>query len=135
MSTPKPDREEVYGKRDRRDVYPGPGKQEKAQNPDRAKKAKPRVAPKPERRPVDERGVVRRGPGGPAGVVAPKKRGMNRKDLPGPTRKRDDEKRRPPKPRTLEEQKFIRDQMRKNRPIGGAGSAKRKPVMPPRGGK
>ena len=65
MSVPKPDRDEVYGKRDRRDVYPGPT--DKIQNnPDRNKKAKPRVAPKPERRPVDERGVVRRGPGGPA---------------------------------------------------------------------
>ena len=48
----KPDRVDVYGKRDLVDVYPGPK--------DTVKKAKTRVVPKPERRPVDERGVVRR---------------------------------------------------------------------------
>jgi hypothetical protein len=50
---PKPPREDVFSSkpdRDIFDVYPGPK--------DTVKKAKPR--PKPERRPVDERGVVRR---------------------------------------------------------------------------
>ena len=142
---PKPPREEVYGKRDRRDAYPGPV--DKARNPDRPERNRKVIyaAPKPERRPVDERGVVRRGPGGPAGAVAPKKRGMDRKELPGPTRtepmrKQADNKRGPVKPRTAEEKKFIMDQPKKN---PGRGSnpkfprtpIKGKPVMPRQGGK
>lgn len=46
----KPDRVNVWGKRDLVDVYPDPKRAER----------KPRVAPKPERRPVDERRAVRR---------------------------------------------------------------------------
>lgn len=45
----------------------------------------------------------------------------------------------PVKPRTIEERKFIMDQLRKNpvrpAPKGGAGSIKKKPVMPKKAGK
>jgi hypothetical protein len=89
---PKPPRDEVYGKPVRDNM-----KKDKIQNnPDRNKKPKPGdqrdrkviyAAPKQERRPVDERGVVRRGPGGPA-VVAPKPGPGRGKLMPRSPRKR-----------------------------------------------
>ena len=106
-------------------------------NPTGTKKAQ-KPAPKPERRPVDERGVVRRGPGGPA-KTAPVKR---------PTRGGRFEPNRPPL--TPEQLEFLR----KNKQLGAKDlykpvppkkvkpeetlvktKAKTKPVMPRRGGR
>jgi hypothetical protein len=84
---PKPDRVDVYGKEERYEYVTN-----------RNRMTTPKPAPKPERRPVDERGVVRLGPGGPAKPVPVKPKGTGRPDFATPRRDPGMNPPRPPRP-------------------------------------